>query len=371
MSEPTVNKSKAKLNAFLLPIMLVVLITIILSSLTLTYYANPITLEDPQDISPFPENPEDPGGIAFGAIMTMIFYVGVVLISGFVVLFIIKKGLLQLLGYFFALIMGLSWFTFTLYYGSISLIQLADFLNTNWELVPSLLQDFFIVVFDWEVPFIPVRISVIEFLLYLFSVILGFLGTYSFGIQTFDRIWIRNTMMIIFGPMIGSMLAIHFGLLTVFLVLIGLSLYDIYAVFRGPLKGIIDESRESAQLVEEKIQNDEIDMNEVQIVPLMPALPVYSTPLINIGLGDFAFFSVLISAAVIISFELVTPFPLLLTIIGLFGGAYYTFQFLKEDRALPGLPLPIFGGIGFLIIGVFVSMILGGVTLDSIIGLFG
>jgi presenilin-like A22 family membrane protease len=103
----------------------------------------------------------------------------------------------------------------------------------------------------------------------------------------------------------------------------------------------------------------------------MPALPVYSPPLINIGLGDFAFFSVLISAAVIISFELVTPFPLLLAIIGLFGGAYYTFQFLKEDRALPGLPLPIFGGIGFLIFGVITSMILGGVTLESIIGLFG
>ncbi|MHA2173655.1 MAG: hypothetical protein ACXACP_12320 [Candidatus Hodarchaeales archaeon] len=371
MSEPTVNKSKAKLNAFLMPIMLVVLITIVISSLTLTFYANPITPEDPQDGSPFPEKPEDPGGIAFGAILTMIFYVGLVFISGFLVLLIIRKGLLQLLGYFFAVIMGLSWFTFTLYYGSISLFHLADFLNTNWGSIPSLLQDFFIVVFDWEVPLIPVKVSVVEFFLYLFSVILGFLGTYSFGIQTFDKIWIRNTMMILFGPMIGTFLAIHFGLLTVFLILIGLSLYDIYAVFRGPLKGIIDESRESAQLVEEKLQNDEININEVQIAPLMPALPVYSTPLINIGLGDFAFFSVLISAAVIISFELVTPFPLLLAIIGLFGGAYYTFQFLKEDRALPGLPLPIFGGIGFLIFGVITSMILGGVTLESIIGLFG
>lgn len=371
MSESTLNNSRAKLNAFLMPIMLVVLITIVLSTLTLMFYANPITPEAPEDSSWFKENQEDPGGIAFGAILNMLFYVIFVFISGFVVLIIIRKGFLQLLGYFFALIMGLSWFIFSLYYGSISLFHLADFLNTNWESIPSFLQDFFIIVFDWEVTLFPVRIPVYEFYLYLFGVILGFLAAYSFGIQTFDRIWIRNTMMILFGPMIGSMLAIHFGLLTVFLVLIGLSLYDIYAVFRGPLKGIIDESRESVHKVEEQVQNDEINKNEVQMVPLMPALPVYSTPLINIGLGDFAFFSVLISAAVIISFELLTPYPLVLTIIGLLGGAYYTFQFLKEDRALPGLPLPIFGGMGLLVVGVVMSMILGGITLESIIGLFG
>lgn len=371
MSESTLNNSRAKLNAFLMPIAFVIFITIILSSLVLTFYANPETAEAPEDNSPFPENPEDPGGIAFGAILTMIFYVSLILLSGFVVLFIIRKGLLNLLGYFFALIMGLSWFTFALYYGSISLFHLAYFIDANWAALPSLIQDFFIVAFNWKIAFLPVKIPVYEFYLYLFSIILGFLGTYSFGIQTFDRIWIRNTMMVLFGPMIGSMLAIHFGLLTVFLVLIGLSLYDIYAVFRGPLKGIIDESRESGQSIEELIQNDEIDMNEVQISPLMPALPVYSTPLINIGLGDFAFFSVLISAAVIISFELSTLFPLLLAIIGLFGGAYYTFQYLKEDRALPGLPLPIFGGIGLLTVGVIISMILEGVTLESVIGLFG
>ncbi|MHA2112828.1 MAG: hypothetical protein ACW98W_15225 [Candidatus Hodarchaeales archaeon] len=102
----------------------------------------------------------------------------------------------------------------------------------------------------------------------------------------------------------------------------------------------------------------------------MPALPVYSTPLINIGLGDFAFFSMLVSAAVVVSYGLSTPIPLLMAVIGLLVGAYYTFQFLKEDRALPGLPLPIFGGLSTMLIGVIIVMIIDGVSLEAVFGLF-
>lgn len=95
-----------------------------------------------------------------------------------------------------------------------------------------------------------------------------------------------------------------------------------------------------------------ITNTEYEKIPLLPALPVYSTRLINIGLGDFAFFSMLISAAVVIGYKLSTPVPLLTTLFGLFVGAYYTFRLLKKERALPGLPLPIFGGLGCLVLGI-------------------
>ena len=371
MSENTTKSPEtpeAKLRAFIQPIVFVILIAIVLSLFTLQYYGR-IQEEDPNynppDMSPIPENPDDPGGIAYGATLNMLLYVSLAFIGGLVVLVIIKKGLLRFLVYFFAAMMGFSWFIFGLFYGIIVLFTILDL---SWAIIPSLIQEWINSFFEWRVTIGAQPVFVIEILVYLFAIALGLLGTISFGIQSFDKIWLRNLMMIFFGAMIGSMLAIHLGLLTTFLILIGLSLYDIYAVFRGPLKGIIDHGRETA----EQFEKDMDSLNEVEYekVPLLPALPVYSTPLINIGLGDFAFFSMLISTAVVIGHELTNSIPLITTLFGLFVGAYYTFKLLKKERALPGLPLPIFGGIGCLILGILGCLILGFSTLDSIVALF-
>ncbi|MFX0122501.1 MAG: hypothetical protein ACFFAE_02615 [Candidatus Hodarchaeota archaeon] len=368
MSENTSESHEttdAKLQAFIQPIVFVLLIAIILSVFTLDYYAA-LEKENPNysrpDISPIPENPEDPGGIAYGAILNMIFYVTLAFIGGLIVLIIIKKGFMQLLVYFFAAMMGFSWFIFGFFYGIVVLI---GFLNLFWSIIPSFILNWI----NYSFMIGTQEIFLIEILLWVFAILLGLLGTFSFGIQSFDKIWIRNLMMIFFGAMIGSMLAIHLGLLTTVLILVGLSLYDIYAVFRGPLKGIIDHGRETAEQFENNL--DPLNKEEFEKVPLLPALPVYSTPLINIGLGDFAFFSMLISAAVVIGSELATPIPLFAALIGLFVGAFYTFRLLKKERALPGLPLPIFGGLGCLILSIFGSLILGIITLDSIVALFG
>jgi hypothetical protein len=297
----------------------------------------------------------------------MLIYIALVFVAGFIVYLIVKKGFLQFLTYFFAGIMGLSWFSIGMFYGFVSLFHIVNFLNSVWDNIPELLQRAISFIFETRVlgGFLLYEIS-----FYIVIILLAILGTVSFGIQSFKRIWIRNTMMIFFGPMIGSFLAIHFGLLSVFLILIGLSLYDVYAVFRGPLKGIIDESRESAKEVADQLANQELEMSEVELVPLMPSLPVYSTPLINIGLGDFAFFSMFVSVALVISIELLTPLPVLLSTLGLLGGAYITFNFLQEDRALPGLPLPIFSGIGLLVLSLIITLIIGGTTIEAIIGLF-
>ncbi|MFX1514934.1 MAG: hypothetical protein ACFFC6_01405 [Promethearchaeota archaeon] len=371
MSENTAKShetTEAKLQAFIQPIVLVILIAIILSLFTLDLYAA-IQEENPDysrpDISPIPENPEDPGGIAYGAILNMIFYVSLAFIGGLIVLIIMKKGFIQFLAYFFAAMMGFSWFVFGYFYG---VVVLNGVLNLFWTVFPSFFQHWINNFFDWKVMFGGQSFFIIEMLLYLFSILLALLGAFSFGIQNFEKIWIRNVMMIFFGAMIGSMLAIHLGLLTTVLILVGLSVYDIYAVFRGPLKGIIDHGRETAQQFENNMVP--IDEREFEKVPLLPALPVYSTPLINIGLGDFAFFSMLISVAVVIGSELGTPIPLIAALIGLFTGAFFTFRLLRKDRALPGLPLPIFGGLGCLVLGVLGSLVLGIITLDMIVALF-
>ena len=66
MSETT-DIRKEKLRAFFSPIFLVILIAIVLTGLTLSYYTNPETPEIPDDVSIVPENPDDPFGIAYGA----------------------------------------------------------------------------------------------------------------------------------------------------------------------------------------------------------------------------------------------------------------------------------------------------------------
>ena len=362
MSDATVTEDDGRFRAFIQPIIIVIFITIILSIFTLNFYQ--AIDEQPPDISPIPEDPSDPGGIAQGALLNMLFYVGLAFLGGVVVLIIIKKGFMQFLVYFFAALMGFSWFVFGLFYGSILLVEV---INLLWDIFPSVLQALISDFFDWTIVFNSQPIYVVELVLYGFAILLAILGTFSFGIQNFDRIWIRNVMMMFFGAMIGSMMAIHLGLLTAFLILIGLSIYDIYAVFKGPLKGIIDHGRETAEASMEAVEEAGVKYEKV---PLLPALPVYSTPLINIGLGDFAFFSMLISAAVVIGHELANPLPLITTLIGLFLGVFLTFKFLEKERALPGLPLPIFGGILFLVIGVVTIMVIGATSLDAVVALF-
>jgi hypothetical protein len=370
MSEKMIEVSGSRFRAYILPIIFVIVIAIIVSIFTLDYYAA-LQEQDPNvtipDMSPFQENPNDPGGIALGAILNMLLYVVFVFIGGLVVLVIIKKGLMQFLVYFFAIIMGFSWFSFGFFYGFVSLVGI---LNTIWEIMPTSIQVGVNNFFSWRVTIASEQVYVLDLLLLIFSISLGLLGTLSFGIQSFDKIWIRNVMMIFFGAMIGSFLAIHFGLLTAFLILIGLSLYDIYAVFRGPLKGIIDHSREQSEEIGENLVNQAENEGEYEKVPLLPALPVYSTPLINIGLGDFAFFSMLISASVVISVGLVNPIPLVTALIGLFAGVIYTYKLLTKERALPGLPLPIFCGIALLGVGILIVVVLGITNLDSVIALF-
>lgn len=352
----SIDNSRARFRAFIKPIVIVLVLAIILSLLTLDYYN---ILQDtfpdftPPDISPIPENPEDPGGIAWGAFLNMLYYVLIAFIGGIIVLFIIKKGFMRFLTYFFALLMGFSWFTFGLFFGGIISTKILDLI---WRFLPSIIQQ---TINDVYIP-----------ILYLFAILIAILGFLTFGIQSFDKIWLRNTMMIFFGAMIGSLFALHLPLLTAFLILIGLSFYDIYAVFRGPLKGIIDHGRKTAGEVEDLSSLGDNQDVVYEPVPLFPALPVYSTPLINIGLGDFAFFSMLISVAVVIGISLASPFPLILSFIGLLIGVLYTFKLLQKERALPGLPLPIFGGISSLILGVVLSWALGLTDLSTIVSLF-
>ncbi|MHA1206920.1 MAG: hypothetical protein ACTSSO_05045 [Candidatus Hodarchaeales archaeon] len=50
MSDHPIDNQKSKLKAFFFPIVIVIVIAIILSSLTLEFYANPLTPDAPDDL---------------------------------------------------------------------------------------------------------------------------------------------------------------------------------------------------------------------------------------------------------------------------------------------------------------------------------
>lgn len=125
------------------------------------------------------------------------------------------------------------------------------------------------------------------------------------------------------GSGIGSALGFFIPYWTSILILIFVSIYDIIAVFKGPLKKLFEK---------------DVD------------LTIFRFSLINfkgliIGLGDIVFYSLLISFS-FINFGLISA---IIASIGIIIGSCITLSLLKKDYPFPGLPIPLF--VGLILLG--------------------
>ncbi len=154
----------------------------------------------------------------------------------------------------------------------------------------------------------------------------------------------KNIALLLFGSLIGAFLGIVLPTWTAFLLVGILSIYDIIAVFKGPIKKII-----------EMTENDE-DKN-------LPVDMTYASQNWEIGLGDLAFYSMLSTHTLLLGFkiEFLTEFglvgaiiPYISTTIGIILGAIITFQLLKKREMLPGLPISIGLGVLFYLISLLI-----------------
>ncbi|MDG6933654.1 MAG: hypothetical protein JRN68_03045 [Nitrososphaerota archaeon] len=118
----------------------------------------------------------------------------------------------------------------------------------------------------------------------------------------------------------GSFLAVMFTPPTVYLVFLFFALYDVFAVFRGPLKKVIDE----------------------------PGFGMLSFDVghISIGLGDQVFYSMAPATGYIIKGVIGALGVLVLVDVGFF----LTLALLSRRRALPGLTIPLLLTVFFLIL---------------------
>jgi presenilin-like A22 family membrane protease len=134
-------------------------------------------------------------------------------------------------------------------------------------------------------------------------------------------VWLKGRfyemIVLVFGGATGALLGAYIPLLSAVFILALLAVYDVVAVFRGPVGKIAAKGLEH--------------------------LPGASFAFrdIHIGLGDITFYSMLVSR-VFLSFGLLAC---AFATLGVLVGSYFSFKMVEKKGMFPGLPFSIFLGL--------------------------
>jgi presenilin-like A22 family membrane protease len=224
-----------------------------------------------------------------------------------------------LVGFAFALTVGLVW-----------LLRRKMVLSFKMVIFGSLAVSSFVLTFVtadvFAVNFLPASFEVPV----AFGVPVAVVALIGYTIFVKNRPWLSTVILAFVGAEVGSFFAETLSPWTALALPIAFSIYDIYAVFRGPLKTLVGTAPGIA-LVGMSIKAGEF----------------------TLGLGDVVFYTLLPSLAL---FQLYSQFgilPALLTIAAIAVGMTITLFFLSKRRLLPGLPIPMLLGVlviaGFLV----------------------
>jgi len=293
-----------------LPIITVVIISGILAYLTFTIAGVQI------DGGYFPEGEY---GI-FGAILNGIIFTVMAAISGFILIFIIKRKGINILKYVFGFSIGFLGFFLTLFFSSI-IIYVIFIQFPETEFIVSL----YYILEDIVLPIVSG----------IFTILLLYLYFTSKSIRS------KNFIVLYVGLLVGASLGVFMPLWTTLAILIGISCWDLFAVLykKGPIKEMID----IASSENSKVKNEDEEMQE----KIERGDAVYDTSKLEIGIGDLAFYSMLTSSALVQTNNI---FIMIFTAIAIIVGTGITISGLKRNKVLPGLPISIFLGIGTMLI---------------------
>ncbi len=121
---------------------------------------------------------------------------------------------------------------------------------------------------------------------------------------------------------VGSYFALTIPILTALILPIVLSLYDVYTVFRGPLKSLITAiPEESLSAIVTHVGDFSIGTGDTVFYAMLPALALF----------QFTFASALV------------------TLVAVDMGVLVTLYLLSKAKLLPGLPIPMFLGLAVLL----------------------
>jgi presenilin-like A22 family membrane protease len=221
-------------------------------------------------VTPFPDTPS-------GSFSNAIYFVVIIAISATIFYLLLKwksrKMITVLIGFALtAASMLLSIFYLSALFSSVP----------NWELIVVVLSIIITVFFD--------------------------IAIFRLGDKT------RNIVVVALGGALGVFLGASIPLFSAVLILAFLAVYDVFAVYKGPVG---------------KIANAGLD----QLKGLS-----YAYKDIQMGLGDLVFYSML-CAAMLLNFGWLSY---LLSTISILIGSFFTLLMLKKKGVFPGLPMPIF-----------------------------
>lgn len=266
----------------------------------------------------------------FGAIAGLIngvIFTVVAAISSFVIIFLVKKKGINVLKYIFGVSFSFLGFFLSLFFGEILLYLI--FSN-----------------------FPPTETLLIIYYTFYYTMLI-FIGAFTFlMIYKFfksESSFTKNFVVLYIGLLTGALMGIIMPLWTTLAILIGISLWDIFAVLykRGPIKEMIDlvSIKDEQESLSEDELKEKIKLGEVS----------YDTSNLEIGIGDLAFYSMLTSSALILSNNL---FVMAIAAVAVIIGTGITILGLKHNKILPGLPISIFLGIASMLISWSVFSIL-------------
>jgi len=302
---------------YALPIILVVIIAGILSYLT---------IEAGVQVDGGYISEEEFG--ALGGILNGVIFTVMAAASAFLIIYLVKKRGIDVLKYIFGLSFGFLSLFLSLFFSSI----IVYLIFLQFPESPSLVHTYY----AFTNILLPIYVGIFTlFLLY--------------GYFTSKSIITKNIIVLYMGLLVGASMGVLMPLWTTLAILIGISIWDIFAVLykKGPIKEMID-------IASQGDKNSELTKNNVQ-EKIESGEAVYDTSKLEIGIGDLAFYSMLTSSALIQANSIIV---MISTAIAIIIGTGITIMGLKRNKILPGLPISIFLGIGTMLISWYIVSII-------------
>lgn len=153
--------------------------------------------------------------------------------------------------------------------------------------------------------------------------------------------WLSSLSTFIISAEVGAFFALVLQPPTLFLVPLAFAIYDIYAVFAGPLKILL------SQLVKSRFPRTKRPSISKVRQSINLGVLVANVGGFTLGTGDLVFYSLITAAGFMIKGIVAAMASLIAVNIGI---ALTLFILVKYKRVLPGLPIPIFLGVATLII---------------------
>jgi len=149
-----------------------------------------------------------------------------------------------------------------------------------------------------------------------------------------------------FGVAVGTFFANLLPLWSIIALSLLISLYDLYAVFYGPLKRLIELEKEIVGHGTSGVGTPKAFLLRGMTIPLFG---------FRVGLGDIVFYSMIIASAYM------NPKPSIIrsfiTTTGVALGAYITLKILtKKGKAMPAMPIPSLISVSLLVISIALGL---------------